>query len=55
MLLEVGAAGGTHQLIKENAGVRTGIYMYNGVLTKESIARRFGLPFQDINLLTVAF
>lgn len=55
ILIELGDAGGINQIIKENFGVRTGIYVYNGVLTKESIGRRFGLPFQDINLLTIAF
>jgi alanine dehydrogenase len=55
ILIELGVAGGVNQIIKENMGVRSGIYVYNGVLTKENIGRKFGLPFQDINLLTVAF
>jgi alanine dehydrogenase len=55
ILLESGDSGGINQLIKYHAGVRESIYIYNGVLTKESIGKRFGLPFQDINLLTVAF
>jgi len=55
IILELGDAGGINQLIKRNRGIRSGIYIYNGVLTKESIGTRFGLPFQDINLLTVAF
>ena len=55
LILELGESGGINPLIKHNAGVRSGIYTYNGVLTKESIGLRFGLPFQDINLLTIAF
>jgi alanine dehydrogenase len=55
ILLEIGLAGGINPLIKQHAGVRTGIYLYNGVLTNESISKRFALPFQDINLLTAAF
>lgn len=55
IILELGNAGGINPLIKQHAGVRSGIYVYNGVLTKASIGRRFGMPFQDINLLTVAF
>lgn len=55
IILELGDSGGINPLIKQHAGVRTGIYIYNGVLTKESIGKRFGLPYQDINLLTVAF
>lgn len=55
ILIELGDCGGMNSIIKRNAGVREGIYIYNGVLTKESIGTRFGLPYQDINLLTVAF
>ncbi|MDA3892321.1 MAG: alanine dehydrogenase [Salinivirgaceae bacterium] len=55
IILELGDAGGMNSLIKNHRGVRSGIYIYNGVLTKESIGNRFGLPYQDINLLTVAF
>ena len=55
IILELGESGGINPLIKQHAGVRSGIYIYNGVLTKEGIGNRFGLPFQDINLLTVAF
>ncbi len=55
IILELGESGGINQLIKYHTGVRSGIYIYNGVLTKENIGNRFGLPFQDINLLTVAF
>jgi len=55
IIREMGESGGINQLIKYHAGVRSGIYIYNGVLTKERIGSRFGLPFQDINLLTAAF
>lgn len=55
ILIQLGDAGGVNQLIKDDFGVRSGIYVYNGVLTKENIGRKFGLPYQDINLLTVAF
>lgn len=55
MLIELGESGGINQLIKDNPGFRAGIYIYNGILTKESIGNRFSLPWQDINLLTAAF
>ena len=55
LILGLGNAGGINPLIKQHSGIRTGIYVYNGVLTNESIGRRFGMPYQDINLLTVAF
>jgi alanine dehydrogenase len=55
VLIELGEAGGINQLIKENAGVRAGAYVYNGILTNEMIGNRLGLSSQDINLLLAAF
>ncbi len=55
ILLDLGDMGGANQLIKYNAGLRAGIYLLNGILTKEQIGKRFGLPYQDINLLLAAF
>ena len=55
VLIELGEAGGINQMIRENAGVRAGAYVYNGILTNEIIGNRLNLPFQDINLLLAAF
>jgi len=54
-LIELGESGGANQLVKDNPGFRAGIYIYNGILTKESIGTRFSLPWQDINLIMAAF
>jgi len=50
-----GQIGGIRQKIKEDIGLRHGVYMYNGILTNERIGARFGLPSKDIDLLTAAF
>lgn len=55
LILDLGESGGINRLIKYNRGVRAGVYIYNGVLCKQSIGNRFGLPFHDINLLSAAF
>ena len=55
VLIELGEAGGINQLIKDNAGVRAGAYVYNGILTNDVIGNRLGLSSQDINLLLAAF
>jgi alanine dehydrogenase len=55
IIIDLGDAGGINQFVKQHSGIRSGIYIYNGVLTNESIGNRFNLPSQDINLLTVAF
>ena len=55
VLIELGEAGGINQLIKDNAGVRAGAYVYNGILTNELIGSKLGMQSQDINLLLAAF
>jgi alanine dehydrogenase len=55
ILLDKGRCGGLLQLIKEDRGVRQGIYMYNGILTNELIGNQFGIISKDIDLLLAAF
>lgn len=55
ILIELGEAGNINQLIKENIGVRAGVYVYNGILTNDVIGNRLGMSSQDINLLLAAF
>ena len=55
IILNIGEAGGTKQLLKNNLGVRNGVYIYNGILTNEYIGEKFGLSYRDINLLMAAF
>ncbi|MDG5800481.1 alanine dehydrogenase [Marinilabiliaceae bacterium ANBcel2] len=54
-LLKMADAGGVHQLLKENPGVRNGTYIYKGILTNNHIANRFNIPAKDIGLLLAAF
>ena len=55
ILLNKGKCGGILQLIREDLGVRSGVYMYNGILTNELIADQFGMSFKDFDLLMAAF
>ncbi|MBN1416321.1 MAG: alanine dehydrogenase [Bacteroidales bacterium] len=55
ILVSIAASGGFNPFLKANIGVRSGVYMYNGILTNEYIGNRFGLPSQDIDLLMAAF
>jgi alanine dehydrogenase len=55
LLIEIAEMGGLQQIVNENLGFRNGIYMYNGILTKESIGRKFGISSRDIDLLLAAF
>ncbi len=55
LLQEIADAGGITPMIKFNTGLRSGIYIYNGILTNESLGQRFGILSKDINLLLAAF
>lgn len=55
ILLDKGSSGGILQLIKDDWGVRHGVYLYNGILTNELIGNQFGITSKDIDLLLSAF
>jgi alanine dehydrogenase len=55
LLLEMGEAGGLNKKLKEDAGLRHGVYVYNGILTNEFIGKLFDLPSKDIDLFMAAF
>jgi len=55
LLLQMGEYGGFISHLKENRGLRNGVYIYNGILTKKQIGDRFGIPSRDIDLLMAAF
>ena len=55
ILLDKGKCGGILQLVKEDWGVRHGVYLFNGILTNELIGNQFGIASKDIDLLLSAF
>ncbi|MGY6650493.1 alanine dehydrogenase [Wenyingzhuangia sp. IMCC45574] len=50
-LLTVGDEGGFETAMKYDKVIRTGMYMYRGILTKKAVGDWFDIPFTDINLL----
>ena len=54
ILLNIGEEGGVENMLRRDAGVRNGVYIYNGTLTNEVLAKMFKLPYKDINLLMAA-
>jgi alanine dehydrogenase len=52
-LLSVGEEGGFNSLLRKDKGLREGIYLYKGRVTKSQISNWFNLPFHDINLLII--
>ncbi len=55
ILKSMGQLGGMSPHLKEDEGLRHGVYIYNGLLTNEMLGRRFGIPYKDIDLLMAAF
>ena len=51
LIVEMGVLGGGGKHLKENVGLRQGVYIYNGLLTNETLSQRFGIPSRDIDLL----
>ncbi len=54
ILMNMGDEGGFDSLVRKDAGVRNGVYIYNGILTNQFLGETFNLPFKDINLLMAA-
>ena len=55
MILNMGQQGNLAAWLKADAGLRNGVYLYNGILTNSYISNLYGIPFQDIHLLMAAF
>ncbi len=55
LLLDIANMGGVQKMLKEDLGVRHGVYIYNGLLTNRYIGEHFGIPSKDIDLLMAAF
>ena len=55
ILISLGDEGGFESVVRKDAGVRNGVYLYNGVLTNQYLAETFNMPFKDINLLVAMY
>lgn len=53
ILLEMGDQGSCKELIKNDAGFRSGVYMYKGTLTSEVLGKVFNLKYKSIELLVL--
>ncbi len=54
ILLNIGEEGGVENMLRRDAGVRNGVYLYNGTLTNQVLGEMFKLPYKDISLLMAA-
>jgi len=50
-LLNMGMAGGVEDYLKKKEGLRSGVYVFRGMLTNAVLGRMFDLPYKDLNLI----
>jgi len=55
LMQEMADAGSITHMLRFNPGLRSGVYIFNGILTNEVLGQKFGILSQDINLLLAAF
>jgi alanine dehydrogenase len=55
ILLKMGENGGFDGFIRNDRGLRNGVYLFNGILTNKYLGDKYKLPYKDINLLMAAF
>ncbi len=55
LILSIGESGGIKASLIEDMGLRSGTYLYNGLLTNALIGSLFDIPSKDIDLLMAAF
>lgn len=54
ILLDMGEKGGIDNYLRMNAGVRNGVYIYNGIITHKYIGETYNIPYKDLDLLIAA-
>jgi alanine dehydrogenase len=55
LLQNIAESGGIIQLLKNDRGIRNGVYLFNGILTNETLGQKFGAISKDLDLLISAF
>ncbi|MEN9978626.1 MAG: hypothetical protein RLZZ569_1251, partial [Bacteroidota bacterium] len=51
ILMSMGDSGGCQDLIRNDHGFRSGVYIYRGILVSEVLGKVFDLKYKDIELL----
>ena len=55
LIFDIADNGGIKHHLKEDPGLRHGVYIYNGILTNSYLGNLYNIPSRDINLLMAAF
>ncbi len=51
LLLEIASSGGISNYLKKDAGLRNGVYLFNGIVTNSHIGKTFGFNYRNLDLL----
>jgi alanine dehydrogenase len=51
ILLECGKQGGTEGMLLNKSGFRNGVYLYKGLLTSETLAKKLNIKYSNLELL----
>lgn len=51
LVLQIAEEGGVDQLLRTDDGFRSGVYLYNGVVTDKEIGETFHMAYRDLELL----
>lgn len=51
LMLDIGRDAGIDNLIKHDAGLRNGVYLYKGMMTNKFLSDTYDFPYKDLDLL----
>lgn len=54
VIIQLGEEGGVDDCVRNTLSIRSGIYLYKGMLTNKYLADNFKLPYKDLDLLLAA-
>ena len=54
-ILEMCEFGGVETMIKQDSGLRKGVYLYKGALTNQALGEMYNIPYQNIDLITASW
>ena len=54
LLIKIGEEGGVQNLIKQDEGVRSGVYTFRKMMTNKTLSEMFDFQFKDLNLIITA-
>jgi len=54
LMLNIGREAGVDSLIKQDTGLRNGVYLFKGMLTNKFLSDTYGIPYKDLDLLISA-